>query len=133
MSGRKILIDTSIWIDYFKNKGSHIADIVDEILTADEVHVPRIVIAELIQGAKSEKEIAILEKFVDAFNIVDQREDTWIKAGRLSFMMKKKGKSINLSDCYIAVIAREHNCSIFTLDKHFDEIRRYTDINLISA
>lgn len=131
MSGRKILIDTSIWIDYFKNKASGIADKVDEILAGDEVHVPKIVIAELIQGARSEKEITVVEKFADAFNIVDQGADTWIKAGRLSYMMKKKGKSINLSDCYIAVIAQEHNCSIFTLDKHFDEIKKYTDISLI--
>ena len=133
MNGRKILVDTSIWIDYFKNKSSGIADKVDEMLTGDDVYVPKIVIAELIQGAKSEREVAVIEEFVDAFHIVDQGEDTWIKAGKLSYSLKKKGKNINLSDCYIAVIAQEHDCHIFTLDGHFEEIREFVDIRLIMS
>ena len=133
MNGRKILVDTSIWIDYFKNKSSGIADKVDEMLTGDDVYVPKIVIAELIQGAKSEREVAVIEEFVDAFHIVDQGEDTWIKAGKLSYSLKKKGRNINLSDCYIAVIAQEHDCHIFTLDGHFEEIREFVDIRLIMS
>ena len=132
MNGRKILVDTSIWIDYLKNKSSRIAEKVDGMLTKDEVCVPRIVIAELIQGAKSEREVSVIEEFVEAFNIIDQGEDTWIKAGKLSFTLKKKGRNINLSDCYIAVIAQEHDCHIFTLDAHFKEIQKCIDITLIS-
>jgi len=49
MSGRQILVDTSIWIDYFENKSSRIAGKLDEMLVGDEVCVPKIVIAELIR------------------------------------------------------------------------------------
>ena len=133
MNGRKILVDTSIWIDYLKNKSSRIAEKVDGMLMKDEVCVPRIVIAELIQGAKSEREVSVIEEFVGAFNIIDQGEDTWIKAGKLSFTLKKKGRNINLSDCYIAVIAQEHDCHIFTLDAHFKEIQKFVDVRLIEA
>ncbi|HET6459734.1 MAG TPA: PIN domain-containing protein [Syntrophales bacterium] len=133
MSGRRILVDTSIWIDYFKNRSSRIAGKLDEMLIKDDVCVPKIVIAELIQGAKSEREISVIEEFVEAFNILDQRQDTWTKAGRLSFTLKRKGKNINLSDCYIAVIAQEYDCEIFTLDVHFKEIQRYIDINLVPS
>ena len=131
MNGRKILVDTSIWIDYFKNRSSRIAGKLDEMLVKDEVYVPKIVIAELIQGARSEREISIIEEFVEAFNIIDQGEGTWAKAGKLSFTLKRKGKNINLSDCYIAVIAQEYDCQIFTLDVHFKEIQKYIDINLV--
>jgi hypothetical protein len=133
MSDRKILVDTSIWIDYFKNKSSPIADTVDDMLSRDEVYVPKIVVAELLQGAKSEREVSVIEEFIDAFHIIDQGEDTWIKAGKLSFALKRKGKNINLSDCYIAVIAQEHDCHIFTLDGHFAEMGEVVDINLISS
>jgi predicted nucleic acid-binding protein len=131
MSGRKILVDTSIWIDYFKNRSSRIAGKLDEMLVKDEVYVPKIVIAELIQAARSEREISIIEEFVEAFNVIDQREGTWAKAGKLSFTLKRKGKNINLSDCYIAVIAQEYDCQIFTLDVHFKEMQKYIDINLV--
>jgi len=133
MSAEKILIDTSIWIDYFQNKSSLISEKVDKILSENEVFVPKIVIAELIQGAKSEKEISIIEDFLDAFHIVDQKEDTWLKAGRLSYDLKKKGKTINLFDCYITAIAQEHECMIFTLNRHFKEIQSIADISLIES
>lgn len=133
MSAEKILIDTSIWIDYFQNKSSLISEKVDKILSENEVFVPKIVIAELIQGAKSEKEISIIEDFLDAFHIVDQKEDTWLKAGRLSYDLKKKGKTIHLLDCYITAIAQEHECMIFTLNRHFKEIQSIADISLIES
>lgn len=131
MNGSRILIDTSIWINYFRNESAILSKKLDEILSKQEVYVPKIVIAELIQGSKSEREISIIEDFVDAFNIVDQREDTWIKAGRLSHNLKKKGKTINLTDCYIAVIAQEYNCHIFSFDKHFRDIQKGLNIHLV--
>ena len=90
MKGEKVLIDTSVWIDYFKSTNNNIAEQVDEILNNAEVYVPKSVIAELIQGAKSEKEISVIEEFVNAFHIIDQSDDTWSKAGKLSLYNEKK-------------------------------------------
>jgi predicted nucleic acid-binding protein len=132
MSPEKVLIDTSVWIKYFRDKPTSVSKKVDEILSRQEVYVPKIVIAELIQGAKSEREISVIEDFVDAFNVIDQREDTWIKTGKLSFNLKKKGKTINLTDCYIAVIAKEYECQIFSLDEHFKDIQKSLNIHLVS-
>ncbi len=71
MKDKNILIDTSVWIDYFKGTSTALSKQVDAALNNFEVHVPRIVIAELIQGAKSEKEVSVIEDFISAFNIID--------------------------------------------------------------
>jgi predicted nucleic acid-binding protein len=131
MSADRILIDTSVWIEYFRNKSSSVAQKVDRVLEEDEVYVPKIIIAELMQGSKSKKELAIIEDFFDAFHIIDQKDDSWIKAGSLSYKLKKKGKNINLFDCYIAVIAQEHSCIIFSLNRHFKEIQSLIDVSMI--
>ena len=131
MSAERILIDTSVWIEYFRDVSSKVTDKVDKILTEDIVCVPTIVIAELMQGAKSEKELSVIKDFLDAFEIIDQKEDSWIKAGKLSHDLKKSGKTIHLLDCYIAVIAKEFNCKIFTLNRHFREIQKILKIALI--
>lgn len=131
MNVDKILIDTSAWREYFKDKSAGLSKRVDEILSKYEVYVPKVVIAELIQGSKSEREVSIIEDFVDAFNIIDQKEDTWIKAGKLSFNLKKKGKNVNLTDCYIAVIAQEYDCQILSLDFHFKDIQKSFNIRLV--
>jgi predicted nucleic acid-binding protein len=131
MTVDKVLIDTSVWILYFRDKSSDLTKKIDEVLATQEVYVPKIVIAELIQGSKSEKEVSVIEEFVNAFNVIDQNEDTWVSAGRLSYQLKRKGKTVNLADCYIAVIAQEHHCRILTLDEHFQAIREVVDIQLI--
>ena len=127
----RVLIDTSVWIDYFQETKSAGSELMDGILSHGDVYVPKVVIAELIQGARSEKEISVIKEFVEAFKIVEEGKETWYKAGKLSYDLKKKGKTINLADCYIAVIAREHNCSILTLDKHFKEIQKHDGLRLV--
>lgn len=127
----KVIIDTSAWIDYFQSAKRGLSDRVDEILRNCDVFVPKIVMAELIQGAHSHKEISVIESFMDAFHVLEESRETWLKAGRLSFSLKKKGKTINLTDCYIAVIAMEQNCAIFTLDKYFKEIQKNSKLRLL--
>jgi predicted nucleic acid-binding protein len=127
----KVLIDTSVWIAYLKGADVPLAERVDEILAHSTVCVPRVVIAELIQGAKTEKEIAVIEEFAEAFTIIDQTAESWQKAGRLSFAMKRKGISVHLVDCYIAVLASENECRIFSLDKHFQGIKKFLKIELL--
>jgi len=129
----RVLIDTSVWIAYFQEQSlPKSLERVDEFLSSSKIYVPKIVIAELLQGAHSEKELTIIKDFLEAFYIIGESEDTWVKAGGLSFSLKKKGKSINLADCYIAIIAKEHDCAVFTLDKHFSEIQKEAGIRLIS-
>src|SRR3990172_234920 len=98
----KVLIDTSVWIAYFQTRPqAGITDRVDEILASNTVCVPKIVLVELIQGAHSEKDLSVIRQFLEAFHIIGEEENTWLEAGKLSYALKKKGKSVNLADCYI--------------------------------
>jgi len=130
----RVLIDTSVWIAYFQaNPPALIPDLVDDILSRSEVCVPKIVIAELVQGAHSERDLATIRDFLDAFTIIAEGDDTWLEAGKLSYALKKKGRTVNLADCYIAVLAKENNCSILTLDRHFNEIQGVAGIKLLAT
>jgi predicted nucleic acid-binding protein len=133
MSAERILIDTSVWIEYFRNQSPGFVAFVAEIAKDREICVAGIILAELMQGAKSEKELSVIAEFMDAFTIIDQTDETWVKAGRLSHDLRKKGKNVNLTDCYIAVIAQENNCAVFTLDRHFKDIRQYAGIHLVDT
>jgi len=126
----RVLIDTSVWIAYFKASDSTLVGLVENIMTAAEICVPKVVLAELTQGARTEQEVLAIDEFVGAFTILDQQKETWDKAGKLSFKMKRKGVSIPLVDCYIAVIANENKCRLLTLDKHFKDIKRFLRIEL---
>jgi predicted nucleic acid-binding protein len=131
MNAERVLVDTSVWISYFREGSPVISEKVDRLLAGAEVCVPKIVLAELIQGAKSEREISTIEDFFDAFAILDESQDTWMRAGKLSRKLKSRGKSIHLLDCYVAVIAQENACAILTLDDHFKEIQKVMPLDLI--
>jgi len=45
-----------------------------------------------------------------------------IKAGRISFSLRKKGVTIPTTDLIIASLAIENHCSVMTLDSHFNKI-----------
>jgi predicted nucleic acid-binding protein len=131
VSVERVLIDTSVWVDYFRGTSPLVAERVDGLLSEAEVCVPRIVIAELLQGARSEREVAAIESFLEAFAIIDQGPETWIKAGRLSRRLRGRGKTVHLIDCYIAVIADESGCALLTLDEHFREIGKALPLRLL--
>lgn len=61
--------------------------------------------------------------------MIDQTENTWLKAGRLSFSMKRKVITVNIVDCFIAVIAQENNCKIMTFDEHFKGIKNISRLH----
>jgi hypothetical protein len=62
------------WIEYFKNKSSPVTERMEEILSGNEIYVPKIILAELIQGAKSIKELAVIDDLGGTFHIVDQKK-----------------------------------------------------------
>lgn len=128
----RVLIDTSVWIDYLQGTAAEeLQQFVDDLLAAKEIIVPRIVLAELVQGARSEKDISVIREFLDAFTVIGEGGRTWLDAGRLSYLLKKKGKTINLADCYIAILAKENHSSILTMDKHFREIQKEMGLELM--
>jgi predicted nucleic acid-binding protein len=131
MSAERIIVDTSVWIEYFRNQSAALVGFVTEVVKNRQVCVPRIVLAELMQGAKSERELSVIGEFMEAFTIIDQTDQTWLNAGRLSYELKRKGKNINLTDCYIAVLAQENDCAVLTLDRHFKDIRQHTRLPLV--
>ena len=128
----RVLIDTSVWIEYLQGTATEeLQQLVDDLLSGKEIIVPRIVLAELVQGARSEKDIAAIREFLEAFSVVREGERTWMDAGKLSYDLKKKGKTISLADCYISVIAKENRASILTLDKHFKDMQNVAGLELI--
>jgi predicted nucleic acid-binding protein len=127
----KVLIDTSVWIDFFR-KTEPVYSFVMQLIAGERVCSAGIIIAELMQGAKSEKELTVLKDFIHVFEILPESSKIWQTAGELSFHLRRKGKTIGLSDCFIAVSAREGNAAILTMDNHFEMMKSEAKIRLIS-
>jgi len=121
----KILADTSVWIEFFK-KESEIGDKLSSLLAEGSVTICGIVIFELLQGIKSDKEKSIILNAISELPYIEMDSSLWQKSAMLAASLRRKGITLPLSDVIIASISLEHNLSIFTLDKHFDGIPEIT-------
>ena len=121
----KILADTSVWIEFFK-KESEIGDKLSSLLAEGSVTICGIVIFELLQGIKSDKEKSIILNAISELPYIEMDSSLWQKSAMLAASLRRKGITLPLSDVIIASIVLEHNLSIFTLDKHFDGIPEIT-------
>lgn len=125
----KVLIDTSVWIEFFrKNEPRH--DVVLKLMEEGRICCTGIVIAELLEGAKSEKEVSVLRDFFHVFEFLTESPEIWREAGQLSFHLRRQGKTVGLADCLIAKVASFHKARIYTLDRHFGTITAEAGIRL---
>ena len=122
MSAKLVLIDTSAWIEYLKKTSHPITKEIESALILNVAATCQLVLAELLQGARSEKETDLILDLASVVRILNESESTWQEAGFLSNKLRKQGKTISLIDCYLAVLAKENKAVILTLDKHFSVI-----------
>ena len=128
----KVLVDTSAWIDFFR-KIEPCHSILMQLMADERVCSVGLIVAELMQGAKSENELSVFRDFAHVFPFLPESSKIWQAAGELSFQLRRKGKTLGLSDCYIAVAAREGNAEILTQDRHFEIMKDEARIQLFSG
>ena len=116
-----ILADTSVWIEFFKSD-SPTGDRLENLLKEDAVWTCGVVVFELLQGVKSEKEKSVILDTMLKLEYIEMTPFFWQRAAELSKNIRKKGLTLPLSDIFIAAIAIENNLSVFTLDRHFEKI-----------
>lgn len=125
-----VLVDTSVWIDYFRKKDPAFSH-VDGLIEEGRIAVSRLVIAELLQGAKGSKEIEIILDLPSVFSVINELPDTWEKAGLLANRLRNQGITAGLADCYLATLAHQNKTRISSYDDHFRMIRSIAQIDLV--
>jgi predicted nucleic acid-binding protein len=124
-----VLVDSSVWIEFFrKNEPYH--GIVSQLMDDEQIVCCGVIIAELMQGAKSDKELAVLEDFLQIFTFIHETPELWAAAGKLSHKLRRKGVTVGLSDCFIAVAAASAKVPVATLDSHFNVLCKPAGISL---
>jgi len=117
-----VLVDTSIWIEYFNRPDSKQGGSLHTLLKNGRVIVAGLVLTELLRGARVEKEFRLITESMTALPFLETTLTTWIEAGRIGYSLRRKGLTIPTTDLIIASLALDNNCLVFTLDPHFDKI-----------
>jgi predicted nucleic acid-binding protein len=120
-----ILVDTSVWIEIFRDKAGNIVKAFHKAIGAENCAISRFQQLELLQGAADEKEWGLLEKYLTTQYYLEASQDTWPEAARIYFELRTKGVTINSPvDCCIAQIALENGAFLLHRDNDFEKISR---------
>ena len=116
-----VIVDTCIWIEYFKGFPKIKEDLAT-LISEHSLCLCGIVIYELFQGIKDSKEKEMVKSDLEAFPYLEMNRSTWERAANLSLTLRNKGITIPSSDLILASLATENRCMVFTKDAHFDKI-----------
>ena len=117
---QKIIVDTSIWIEYFNN--NNIVNFIEERIMEDCLFMKGPIVTELLQGLKTEKEYEKLKNSIDAIPYLEITLENWKEAGNISNKLRRKGITIPLTDIIISAVAISNDAKVYSLDKHFEKI-----------
>ena len=120
-----ILVDTSVWVEIFRDKTGQIKSAFQERITSENYAISRFNQLELLQGARNEKEWDLLDDYLSTQYYLEASLNTWREAARIYFGLRRKGITINSPvDCCIAQIALEHGAFLLHRDRDFERISR---------
>jgi predicted nucleic acid-binding protein len=120
------LIDTSVWIDYFRETENASTEKFISILDRNlPFGITGVIYQEILQGAVSEKDFNRLRDYLSTqrfFHPIDEIE-THESAAKIFYQCRKKGITIRSTiDCLIAQIAIEHDLVLLHNDQDYNRI-----------
>jgi len=98
--------------------GSQLAKLIE----TDRAAITGVVVAELLQGSKTDKERRTLEFVFASVAYLNTEEQDWRDAGLTMRELRQKGITLPLSDAIIAMVAKRHEATILSIDKHFQQL-----------
>ena len=124
-----VIADSNIWIHYLRNPKTQIGSALQALLDTDGALMVGVVLAEVLQGARTEREYTTLLPRLEAVPYEEVTKQTWSSAGRIGLQLRTEGRLIPLTDIVIAAQALEGDHQVFSLDAHFERIQ---DLKLYS-
>ncbi len=123
-----ILVDSSVWIDYFK-KGSH--HLLSDLISENLVCINELILTELLPSIIHLKKIELKDGLLAIPQV--PLEIHWESLIRLQILNLKNGiNKVGIPDLIIAQQALNNNLELFSGDKHFKLIAKHTSLRLFS-
>jgi hypothetical protein len=122
-----ILVDTSVWIEYFRH-GKNLERL-DFIIDENLVVTNDLILAELIPFLKIRKQ----NKIISLLHNINKLpiNINWEQIIEFQYKCLKNGlNGVGIPDLIIAQNAKQNGCEVYTLDNHFQLIKNIVKLEL---
>jgi predicted nucleic acid-binding protein len=115
------LVDTSVWIDFFRGAPS-IKNSLEKLIARDEIFTAGPVLYELLQGVRLPEEKKQVKEALLSTNYLEITSNDWEEAALLSSTLRAQGIILPMTDILIGHLAKARNLEVISFDPHFDQI-----------
>lgn len=125
-----ILVDTSVWVDFFsRSPGVAGAELRRLIADAEPVVLTGIVVTEILQGLV--RDAKKVEAFLAQWEILEpQGFATYVIAAETFRLARSQGLTLTTVDVLITALALENQATLFTLDRDFARLAPHVPLKL---
>ncbi len=116
-----ILVDSSVWIDYFSGNDSAEANFLDRTLGNRAVAIGDLILTEVLQGFRYDKDYKVAKSLLEELTVFELLgTEMAIQSADNFRKLRKKGIAIRkTADVIIASYCIEHNLPLLFSDKDF--------------
>jgi predicted nucleic acid-binding protein len=116
-----ILVDSSVWIDYFRSADTPQAALLDSLFGRSPLAVGDLIAAEVLQGVRDERQFKLVRKTFEAFEHIDLAGyDLAVKASENYRSLRLLGITIRKTmDTLIATRCIEDGLTLLHADRDF--------------
>ena len=128
-----ILVDSSVWIDYFNGTDIPETTKLDNLLGSAPLATGDLILTEVLQGFKSEKDYKKAKELLTSLPVVNLLDTSIaIKSADNFRLLRKKGVTVRKTiDVIIATYCIENKHSLLHCDKDF--LPFHKKLNLLNA
>ena len=127
------VVDSSVWIDYFNGKPSPETDMLDTALGKDPITVGDIMLAEVLQGFRSDRHYSIAKDLMLSLDLVHMLNTSIALHSAENYRkLRRKGATVRkTTDCIIATWCIENGLPLLHCDKDFQPFHDYLGLETV--
>ncbi len=117
-----ILVDSSVWIDYFRGSVTPETELLDQLLGQEIIATGDLILAEVLQGFQPDKDFNQAKKLMTSLMVVDLvGRDNAVQAAKNFRTLRAQGVTVRKTmDTLIATYCIENDVSLLFSDRDFD-------------
>jgi predicted nucleic acid-binding protein len=128
-----IVVDSSVWIDYFNGQVTPQTDYLDQIVLEQPVLVGDLILGEVLQGFRSDTDFDAARRSLSKFTQVSMMSPELAVLSAQNYRaLRKAGLSIRKTiDCFIATYCIENGHALLHSDSDFNPFEAHLGLQVI--
>jgi predicted nucleic acid-binding protein len=128
-----ILVDTSVWISYFRGVETRETILLDQLLETDQIVVNELIIAEILQGITDDAEYKQVKSMIMNLTFISMGGiENAVQSANFYRTLRKRGVTIRKTiDALIAAFCIRHDMILLHHDRDFEPFVSHFDLKTI--